>query len=57
MALPEGKQVFDTLGGEVKGNPTGADVARLSPCSHKKADTRIFIHAEMLLYVGTHLSR
>ena len=43
--------MFNTSGGEVKVNPTGADVTRLYPCYHEEAETRIFIH------VGTHLLR
>ncbi len=43
--------MFNTSGGEVKVNPTGADVTRLYPCSHEVAETRIVIH------VGTHLLR
>ena len=43
--------MFYTSGGEVKVNPTDADVTRLYPCYHEEAETRIFIH------VGTHLLR
>ncbi len=49
--------MFNTSGGEVKVDSTDADVTRLYPCSHEEAETRIFIHVELLLHVGTHLLR
>ena len=45
MTLPEGKQIYSTLGEDVIASTERTNMERLAPCSHEEADTRLMIHA------------
>ena len=45
MTLPEGKQIYSTLGEDVIASTERTNIERLAPCSHEEADTRLMIHA------------
>ena len=45
MTLPEGKQIYSTLGEDVILSTERTNMERLAPCSHEEADTQLMIHA------------
>lgn len=45
LDIPEGKEIYTTIGKHVLSTTNRSDIASLDPCTHEEADTRLFIHA------------